>query len=117
MCIRDRIGSEYQYLARRMGFDAGAFLPTLTVAPAADAAVLGTLVEHGLVPGAYAVFAPFTTRPQKHWFEDAWQALAPLLIEATGLFIAGVWAATRAAGDGCPRTCLLYTSWVPRSRT
>ena len=80
-----RIGSEYQYLARRMGFDAGAFLPTLTVAPAADAAVLGTLVEHGLVPGAYAVFAPFTTRPQKHWFEDAWQALAPLLIEATGL--------------------------------
>jgi heptosyltransferase-1 len=59
-----RIGSEYQYLARQMGFDAGAFLPTLTVAPAADAAVLGTLAEHGLVPGAYAVFAPSPRGPR-----------------------------------------------------
>ena len=80
-----RIGSEYQYLARQMGFDAGDFLPTLTVAPATDAKARALLAERGLAPGGYAVFAPFTTRPQKHWFEDAWQALAPLLIEATGL--------------------------------
>ena len=33
--------------------------------------------DHGLEAGRFAVFAPFTTRPQKHWFEDAWQALAP----------------------------------------
>jgi heptosyltransferase I len=80
-----RIGSEYQYLARQMGFDAGDFLPTLTVNPAADAILLGKLAEHGLAPGGYAVFAPFTTRPQKHWFEDAWQALAAQLMAATGL--------------------------------
>lgn len=80
-----RIGSEYRYLAQRLGFDAGAFLPTLTVAPAADARARALLAAHGLRPGGYAVFAPFTTRPQKHWFEDAWQALAPLLMEATGL--------------------------------
>jgi heptosyltransferase-1 len=80
-----RIGSEYQYLAQQLGLDAGAFLPTLHVDAAAEASVLGKLAEHDLAPGGYAVFAPFTTRPQKHWFEDAWQSLAPQLIAATGL--------------------------------
>jgi heptosyltransferase-1 len=60
-------------------------LPTLKVSPAAEAGVLGKLAAHGLASGSYAVLAPFTTRPQKHWFEDAWQALAPQLIAATGL--------------------------------
>ncbi len=80
-----RIGSEYQFLAQHLGADAGDFLPTLHVAPAADASVQAKLAAHGLETGRYAVFAPFTTRPQKHWFEDAWQALAPQLIAATGL--------------------------------
>ena len=80
-----RIGSEYKYLAEQLGFDAGDFLPTLKVSPPAEAGVLAKLAAHGLAPGGYAVFAPFTTRPQKHWFEDAWQALAPQLIDATGL--------------------------------
>jgi heptosyltransferase-1 len=80
-----RIGSEYQFLAQHLGADAGDFLPTLTVAPAADAGAQAKLAAHGLETGRYAVFAPFTTRPQKHWFEDAWQALAPQLIAATGL--------------------------------
>lgn len=80
-----RIGSEYQFLAQHLGADAGDFLPTLHVAPAADASVQAKLAAHRLETGRYAVFAPFTTRPQKHWFEDAWQALAPQLISATGL--------------------------------
>ena len=29
--------------------------------------------------------APFTTRPQKHWFEDAWQALARRIRDELGL--------------------------------
>ena len=74
-----RIGSEYQYLAQQLGLDAGDFLPTLTVTPAARQTVRDKLAARGLAPGGYAVFAPFTTRPQKHWFEDAWQALAPQL--------------------------------------
>ena len=82
---KGRIGSEYQFLAQQLGLDAGDFLPTLTVTPAAQESVLGKLAARGLAPGRYAVFAPFTTRPQKHWFEDAWQALAPRLIDATGL--------------------------------
>lgn len=80
-----RIGSEYQYLAQQMGFDAGDFLPTLTLAPETEAAAARKLEAHGLQAGRFAVFAPFTTRPQKHWFEDAWQALAPQLIAASGL--------------------------------
>lgn len=80
-----RIGSEYKYLAEQMGYDAGPFLPTLTVGSATRVAVQRKLAEHGLQSRRFAVFAPFTTRPQKHWFEDAWQALAPRLIEATGL--------------------------------
>lgn len=33
----------------------------------------------GLHRGQYLVFCPFTTRPQKHWFEHHWIALAVLL--------------------------------------
>lgn len=31
------------------------------------------------VSGRYAVFCPFTTRPQKHWFDEHWVALAHAL--------------------------------------
>jgi heptosyltransferase I len=83
--IKGRIGSEYRYLAEQLGLDAGDFLPTLTVDEAARARMHARLAPQGLGPGRYAVFAPFTTRPQKHWFEDAWQALAPRLMDETGL--------------------------------
>src|SRR5690606_12383648 len=33
----------------------------------------------------YAVFAAFTTRAQKHWFDDAWRELARRLRAQTGL--------------------------------
>ncbi len=79
------IGSEYRHLARHLGLDLGEFLPRLHVDPAAEQRVLAQLAEAGLAPGRYAVFAPFTTRPQKHWQASAWRALAPLLIERTGL--------------------------------
>ena len=31
------------------------------------------------VSGRYAVLAPFTTRPQKHWFDERWSELAQAL--------------------------------------
>lgn len=70
------IGSEYRYLAERLGFDTEGFLPRLFTSAETDRASQALMQDHGLQPGQYAVFAPFTTRPQKHWFEDAWQALA-----------------------------------------
>ena len=83
--IARRIGSEYRYLAEQLGLDAGEFLPRLCVGDDTEAKVQALMAAHGLAPKRFAVFAPFTTRPQKHWFEDAWQALAPQLIDATGL--------------------------------
>lgn len=80
-----RISSEYLHLAEQLELDTGDFLPTLHVSTDADARAQALLAEHGLTRGRYAVFAAFTTRPQKHWFEDAWQALAPALAARTGL--------------------------------
>jgi heptosyltransferase-1 len=80
-----RIGSEYLHLARHLGLDCDDFLPRLTLDPQAEARALALLARNGLAPGGYAVFAAFTTRPQKHWFADAWQALAPMVRERTGL--------------------------------
>lgn len=80
-----RISSEYLYLAQQLGLDCGDFMPHLHLAPETEAQALNRLAGFGLAPGRYAVFAAFTTRPQKHWFEDAWQRLAPLVLQQTGL--------------------------------
>lgn len=83
--IERRISSEYLYLAEQLGLDTGDFLPRLCVSDDTAARTQALLDAHGLEAGRYAVLAPFTTRPQKHWFEDAWQALAPRLQADFGL--------------------------------
>jgi len=80
-----RISSEYLHLAERLGFDCGDFLPRLHLAEEVRARSRALLAERGLEAGTYAALAPFTTRPQKHWFEDAWQDLLPLLRDELGL--------------------------------
>lgn len=80
-----RISSEYQYLAKELGLDATRFTPSLTLNPSAEKQALEKLAACGLAPGKYIVLAAFTTRPQKHWFAGAWQELAPMVQEKTGL--------------------------------
>lgn len=88
-----RISSEYLHLAQQLGLDCGDagssgcndFVPRLHLDPQAEAAALAKLAAQGLAPGRYAVFAAFTTRPQKHWFDDSWQRLAQLVQRQTGL--------------------------------
>jgi heptosyltransferase-1 len=80
-----RISSEYLYLAQHLQLDVGDFMPRLYLDANAEARALERLAANGLAPGKYAVCAAFTTRPQKHWFADAWQALASTLREQTGL--------------------------------
>lgn len=80
-----RISSEYLYLVQQLGLDAGEFMPHLYLDPNIEARALERLAANNLVPGKYAVFAAFTTRPQKHWFVDAWQKLVPLVRQQTGL--------------------------------
>ncbi|MDP3844201.1 MAG: glycosyltransferase family 9 protein [Oxalobacteraceae bacterium] len=80
-----RISSEYLHLAQQLGLDCNNFVPRLHLDPDAEARALATLDAQGLSPGRYVVFAAFTTRPQKHWFDDGWQRLAQLVQRQTGL--------------------------------
>lgn len=76
-------GAEYRALALHLGAPADSFRPDLHLGAAARAAAAAALAEAGLAPGqAYAVLCPWTTRPQKHWFEAAWQALGARLVDA-----------------------------------
>lgn len=80
-----RISSEYFHLSEQLGLESGEFLPRLCVGTDTAARVDALLAERALPRRGYAVFAPFTTRPQKHWFEDAWQALGPKVADDLGL--------------------------------
>ncbi len=74
--VRD-ISSEYRYFARELtGLPSGP--PRLPSRAGAAATVRGEMSAHGLTPGFIAL-CPFTTRPQKHWFETHWVALAQQL--------------------------------------
>ncbi len=99
-----QIGSEYRYLAERLGWDTSDFAPLAPVDPASAARAGRLLAAHGLTPRRYAVFCPFTTRPQKHWFDAHWRALAAALAQR-GLAVAvlggpGDRAAARALCEG-----------------
>jgi heptosyltransferase-1 len=85
------MGSEYRYLAHYLGAPPGSFVHDLAVGEAqratARAALQGARSQLG--PQAdmarpVVAFAPFTTRPQKHWVEAHWVALGGELL-ARGL--------------------------------
>ena len=80
-----RIGSEYRHLAEQLGLDVGEFLPRLHVGRETETRLDALMRAHRLESGRFAVLAPFTTRPQKHWFEDAWQELMPHIRDELGL--------------------------------
>lgn len=74
------IASEYRYLAQVLtGETAGP--PRLPVTPAAAARVAAEMQSLGLSPG-FVALCPFTTRPQKHWPDAHWPALATRLTAA-----------------------------------
>jgi heptosyltransferase-1 len=79
-----RIGSEYLYLAETLGLPVGGFEMQVYYGPE-ETAFADDLIEHKALTGGYAVLCPFTTRPQKHWFEDRWAALARRLSAVLGL--------------------------------
>lgn len=79
-----QIGSEYRYLADTLG------LPTETFALAVYAGETASARSEEIVlrrrlTGGYAVFCPFTTRPQKHWIEERWRQLAMRIRDEFGL--------------------------------
>ncbi|CAN5920110.1 lipopolysaccharide heptosyltransferase I [soil metagenome] len=77
------IGREYRALARYLGAPEGAFRLDLAVGDAARNNAATKLRARGVgASQGYVVLCPFTTRPQKHWFEDRWAALADRLSAA-----------------------------------
>ncbi len=83
-----RLGAEYRHLAHYLGAPDGAFQPDLAVGAAARRSARAKLAAAGLGSATgdalprFVALCPFTTRPQKHWFEDRWQALAQRCLAA-----------------------------------
>ena len=69
--LESTISSEYRGLAQKIGLETGDF--SMTVPLSAAARGFAERVHDGR---PYVVFCPFTTRPQKHWPEAHWRALA-----------------------------------------
>ena len=98
----NRISSQYFLLAEEMGLDTSNFSMRLALDPEAVDYADGLISEIG---SPYAVFAPFTTRPQKHWFEERWTELSNRAFQELGLKVVllgskgDVQAASRIVGD------------------
>lgn len=76
-----RIGSEYRRFADALGLAGGDFAMNIALADEDEDYARAFCAE----TGPYAVFCPFTTRPQKHWFEERWPQLAEAVHARLGL--------------------------------
>jgi heptosyltransferase-1 len=70
-----RIGKEYLALARELGHRSDDFAMDVAISDD-DGASARSLLDCAGVTQEYAVLCPFTTRPQKHWFDERWADLA-----------------------------------------
>ncbi|MCY4646132.1 MAG: glycosyltransferase family 9 protein [Gammaproteobacteria bacterium] len=90
---------QYPYFADALGLPSEGLSLRLALSGEQEDFAPRFIAEHGLERG-YAALAPFTTRPQKHWFEERWAALAVRIRADLGLpvVILGGPADRRAAG-------------------
>jgi heptosyltransferase-1 len=77
------MSSEYREMIVALGLDPGPFVPQIFVA-SEDRTIARHLLASLGVGSDYLVFAPFTTRPQKHWFDERWALLAADLVDKFG---------------------------------
>ncbi|MBK5930312.1 glycosyltransferase family 9 protein [Halochromatium salexigens] len=80
----DWISSEYRHLASSLGWPSDDFRLRVSPGREAELAAEALIAAHGLDAG-YAVICPFTTRPQKHWIDARWSALAARIHARFGL--------------------------------
>lgn len=78
------ISKEYRRLMEVLGAAPERFALDIALSQAAEEKA-AQLLAHAGVAGPFAVFCPFTTRPQKHWLDQRWADLAQRLCAATGL--------------------------------
>jgi heptosyltransferase-1 len=91
--VSPKIGKEYRKLAEFLGAPPEAFELDIAVSDE-DRAAAAELLRTASVVGNYAVIAPFTTRPQKHWFDERWAELA------AGLAAGWNWPVVMLGGPG-----------------
>jgi heptosyltransferase-1 len=77
-------GKEYRALCAALGLDTTPYRLSVAVPADSHRAVADRLRAAG-VERDYVAFAPFTTRPQKHWFDDRWVECARRLSTERGL--------------------------------
>lgn len=80
----DRISSQYLRIAQDLGLETDGFPMTVPISPEDDLFVKNFVTASEL-GGGFVTFCPFTTRPQKHWFEERWTGLAKRLRDQYGL--------------------------------
>jgi len=79
-------GKEYRALCRALGLGDAGYRLNVAVSEADRVQADRALAEVG-VQGDFAVFCPFTTRPQKHWFDERWVELARRFADDSGMRI------------------------------
>lgn len=79
-----QMGAEYFQLLQSVGVDTDQLRQSVSLASESYTTASDTLATSGII-GDYAVFAPFTTRPQKHWIDQSWIALAREVTDKLGL--------------------------------
>jgi heptosyltransferase I len=79
-----RIGSEYRYLAQQLGLPVAEFEMWVGLCDSDSDYARALLEQHELGEGFVAI-CPFTTRPQKHWFEVSWRRLIESIGRQWGL--------------------------------
>ncbi len=78
------MGSEYEHMVKELGIPPSPFSPDVVLSDEALQRGKAVVDETG-TSGRYAVFCPFTTRPQKHWIRKRWTDLARAIYEKFGL--------------------------------
>lgn len=79
-----RMGSEYRFLARYLGARDEDFRPDLAIGEQPRKVARQALADAQPASSRgrpFAMLCPFTTRPQKHWFEDRWADLSRALYQ------------------------------------
>jgi heptosyltransferase-1 len=81
---RTKVSSEYRALAQELGLDLGDFRMEVPLSEE-DQAFAGRIMGELGIDGGFAALVPFTTKPQKHWFEDRWARVVARLDHELGL--------------------------------
>lgn len=73
------MSAEYRFLAKFLGAEPETFKLNLAVGTGPLAVAKDLLANSGVDKRPVALLCPFTTRPQKHWFEERWAELGKRL--------------------------------------